>query len=207
MGKNKDAGNTASNANVSARAHTHDRRNGNSKLGPSDRSLPATNPGLTSLDIHIPQLPPFWKPIQLRRTSSPTPPSHSTSANSSLKPFSVGEVLDAIHRYLQQPITGKEYKTLPEALQKVIARAYWQRHDAVLSAGRTEEAERIKKSGIRRVDALAGYTQFVAFVPAPAAAANGSAGAGEVWQVILSAPAPASPVAHAHADGPVHRSS
>lgn len=194
MGKgSKDASNGNNNANHShtdeTATTTTGRKNGNGKLGPSDRSLPATNPGLTSLEIHIPQLPPFWKPIQLRRSSPlASHPSTPSSSSHNMKPFTVGEILDAIHRYLQQPITSKEYKTLPEALQKVIARAYWRRYDSALlrTPGNEEEAEKVRKGGIRRVDALGGCTMFVAFVPAPASAG------GETWQVILAAP-PASP--------------
>ncbi|EJC99163.1 uncharacterized protein FOMMEDRAFT_170515 [Fomitiporia mediterranea MF3/22] len=139
-------------------------------LHPSDLSQSATNPGSSSLDIRIAQLPLFWKPIQLRR---------GASYGAGAIPFTVAEVIEAVHRYVQLPISQKEYNMFPKDVQNNIAKAYWKRYDASANAGNATEAEKIKRGGLRRVDALGGNTQFVAFIPAPGT---------DTWQVILTAP-------------------
>ncbi|KAH8110041.1 hypothetical protein DFH11DRAFT_1514809, partial [Phellopilus nigrolimitatus] len=142
-------------------------------LLPSDLASAATVPAVTSMDVHIAQLPSFWKPIQLRSAGSP----HSSPSRSIL-PITVGEVLDAIHRYIHATVSQREFGMFPKNMQDAVAKAYWKRHDTAVRSGNVTEAESIKKSGMRRVDVLAGMTQFVALEP--------PSSVGGVWRVTLA---------------------
>ncbi|THH09669.1 hypothetical protein EW145_g1848 [Phellinidium pouzarii] len=154
-----------------------------SALLPSDLASAATLPGMTSMDIHIAQLPPFWKPVQLRRDDSPrSSSSHFPSSRSSrpVIPITIGEVLNAVHSNMLLPVSEKEFAVFPKDLQKLTAKAFWKRHDIATHAGNMKEAAAIKKAGMLRVDVLAGNQQLVALVPA---SVNG-----EVWQLVLARP-------------------
>ncbi|KAI5118215.1 hypothetical protein M0805_004704 [Coniferiporia weirii] len=144
-------------------------------LLPSELGAAATSPAMISMDIHIAQLPPIWKPIQLRRDGSPR-----SSSSRSASPITVGEVLEDVRHYIHIPVSEKEFHMFPKDLQSTTAKAYWKRHDAAAASGNAKEAAAIKKAGMLRLDVLAGNTQFCALVPA---GQNG-----DVWQVVLARP-------------------
>lgn len=135
-------------------------------LHPSDLDAAATSPAVTSIDIHLPQLPPFWKPIQLRR---------SPDARDS--PITIGEVLEATHHHLQTRMSEKEFHKAPEDVRRKIQHSVHRRLDAARRNGDRALLAALEHAGILRVDALGGVTEFAAFIP--------MSQAGDSWSIIF----------------------
>lgn len=113
-------------------------------LLPAERAQPATTPGMTQMEIQIPNLP-CWRPIQL-------------VAHDSRIGVTIGEVIDAIYLYMRMPVTKGEFEYFPKAAQHKISVAFERRCDQVKGSTEIRSAERQK--GLRRVDCLAGHIQF-----------------------------------------------
>ncbi|KIM68368.1 hypothetical protein SCLCIDRAFT_1209190 [Scleroderma citrinum Foug A] len=103
---------------------------------------PATSPRLPTLTLSHPHLP--WQPHI--RSSKPASCIYVT----------VRDVLEALHAFLQCPVTLAEYKMLPsQADRNEVAVAFHARCE------RTQDRERTTKKGVIRLDFLRGRDVFM----------------------------------------------
>lgn len=120
---------------------------GKAPLLPSDSLASATHPGSTYMEIQFPALP--WKPLTINRS----------------QPISVKDLLDEVYEYLQLKVQGGEYQSFPHGMQQSVSMAFYARCEAAKKAGGAENEERVKRSGLRRVDVLVGANEFVSLHP------------------------------------------
>lgn len=117
---------------------------------PSDLLASAIYPASTNLEIEFPALP--WKPLKISKNNG----------------IAMKDIGDEVYNFLQLNVQGEEYHSFPHGMQQAISTAFNARCDKAKAMGGSESEERVRRSGIRRVDALAGATEFISLHPVTA---------------------------------------
>ncbi|KII88897.1 hypothetical protein PLICRDRAFT_110003, partial [Plicaturopsis crispa FD-325 SS-3] len=120
----------------------------------------ATHPPITHMRI-VCDVIPQW-PIELRYNFAPLGSSNNVLAVEPQVPISLGDVLVALHRELQTPISYMDWGRLSRSEETAIARAYTRRCKSVPEIAETEFGQ-----GVRRVDFLLDRYMFKGLVRIP----------------------------------------